>query len=134
MIHGLGLIHGKKHLIRASMEGVMYELYSVYDIITQIDNNVEQIIANGGYVNSDIWLQIQADIFNKEIAVAQIGEAAAFGAAYVAMAAVGAIEGLHVKLPIMQPTRKIKPIAENHAVYKEMFKQYKEFYNMLYKR
>lgn len=134
MIHGLGLIHGKKHLMRASMEGVMYELYSVYDIITQIDNNVEQIIANGGYVNSDIWLQIQADIFNKEIAVAQIGEAAAFGAAYVAMAAVGAIKDLRECLPIMQPTRKIKPNPENHAVYKESFKQYREFYDMLYKK
>lgn len=131
-IHGLQLIHGKKHFIRAAMEGVIYRMFSVYEVITQLNNNVKQIMANGGYTNSDIWLQIQADIFNKEIAVAGIGEAAAFGAAYVAMAAVGAVASLRHPLPCMKPQKVVCPVEDNHIVYKDGYKQFKELYSRIY--
>lgn len=130
-IHGLRLFHGKKHLIRAAMEGVIYKMFSVYEAIARLNGNVERIMGNGGYVNSDIWLQIQADVFNKEIAVAGIGEAAVFGAAYTAMAAVGAVKNLKQPLPAMQPSRIVKPIEENARVYKEAYKNYRRLYSVL---
>jgi gluconokinase len=131
-LHGLQLIHGRKHIIRAAMEGVMYKMYSVFEVIAQINNNVKVIIGNGGYVKSDVWLQIQADLFNKEIAVAGIGEAAAFGAAYTAMAAIGAIRNLKTPLPAMEPSRIIRPIVENHQVYQAAYSDFKSLYKQFY--
>ena len=131
-LHGLQLMHGRKHIVRAAMEGVIYRMYSVYEVITQLNNNVKQIIANGGYVNSEVWLQIQADIFGKEIAVAGIGEASVFGAAYVAMVAVGAVADLRQKLPCMEPQKVIIPQNNNSMVYGENYGHFKKLYHAIY--
>ncbi|NMB96906.1 MAG: gluconokinase [Clostridiaceae bacterium] len=131
-IHGLQLIHSGKHLVRAAMEAVIYRMFSVYEILTAFSDNVKQVIANGGYTNSEIWLQIQADVFNREIAVAGINEASAFGAAYVAMAAIGAIGSLKHPLPAMKPQKSIKPISENSEKYKKAYKDFKKLYSIIY--
>lgn len=131
-LHGLQLIHNKKHIIRASMEGVMFRMFSVYEAITRLNNNVKQIKANGGYIKSDIWLKIQADIFNKEIAVAGIGEATVFGAAYTAMVAVGALKGFNQILPEMQPIKVIKPNTENTEIYKNSYNLFRDLYDKIY--
>lgn len=131
-IHGLQLMHGKKHFIRAAMEGVMYRMFSVYEAVTQLNNNVKQIKANGGYINSDIWLQIQADIFDKDIAVAGVGEAAVLGAAYTGMAAVGAIKDLKQPLKEMEPQKVIKPSGNNKLIYKDAYKRFKDLYSSIY--
>lgn len=131
-IHGLKLIHGKKHIVKAAMEAVIYRMYSLYEVIAGMGVNVKQIIANGGYANSDVWLRIQADIFGKDIAVAGITEAAAFGAAYVAMVFAGAVPNLKHPLPCMKPSRVVKPVMENHPIYKEMYKTFMELYSKIY--
>jgi len=131
-LHGLQLFHTRKHFVRAAMEAVMFRMFSVYEAITQLNNNVKQIKANGGYIKSDIWLKIQADIFNKEIAVAGIGEAAVFGAAYTAMVAVGAISGFNQILPEMKPLKVVKPDPENVEVYRNTYKRFKDLYYKIY--
>jgi len=114
------------------MEAVIYRMFSVYEILTAFSDDVKQVIANGGYTSSDIWLQIQADVFNREIVVAGINEASAFGAAYVSMAAVGAISSLKQPLPAMEPQKSIKPINENSEIYKNVYKDFKTLYNKIY--
>lgn len=131
MISGLQLMHGRKHFIRAAMEGVIYRMYSVFEAIGRLDGNIRQIRASGGYVSSDVWLQIQADIFGMDIEVAQSGEAAALGAAYAAMNALGAVKDGQL-LPGMTPGRRIKPLKENLGVYKEGYRQFGELYKKLY--
>ncbi len=130
-LHGLRLMHGRKHFIRAAMEGVMYRMFSVFEAIGSMGKNPARIIANGGYVNSDIWLQMQADIFNREIAVAGVPEAAVFGAACIAMIGTGALDGFGARLECMEPQKVIKPVEGNSFVYKECYKQYKELYDRI---
>lgn len=134
IISGIQLNHGKEHLMRAAMEGVMYNMFSIYEAIMQLNSNAREIIANGGYANSDIWLQIQADIFNKAISVAGIKEAAAFGAAFVAMAGIGAIDSLTEKnmLPAMKPNMTIEPIKANVDIYQRGYVEFKKVYDVVY--
>ncbi len=129
---GLSLTHGRKHQVRAAMEGVIYRMFSLYEILSGMNDSVKQIRANGGYVQSDVWLSIQADIFGREIAVAGISEATVFGAAYTAMAATGAISSLREPLPCMQPSRIIAPNPANRAVYEEGFQKFKDLYDRIY--
>jgi gluconokinase len=131
-IHGIQLIHNKKHFIRAAMEAVIYRMFSVYEVLTGFSDNVKQVIANGGYTNSDIWLQIQADVFDRDIAVAGVGEASAFGAAYVGMAATGMINSLKQPLPAMQVQKVIRPTKENSKTYKEMYMAFIDLYDKIY--
>lgn len=131
-LHGLRLMHGRKHFIRAAMEGVMYRMFSVFEAIESMDRKPARIIANGGYVKSDLWLQMQADIFNREIAVAGVPEAAVFGAACIAMVSTGALESFGSRLECMQPQKLIKPDEGNNSAYRECYKQYKEIYGKIY--
>lgn len=128
---GLRFMNDKRHIIRAAMEGIIYNMYSIYRMIEKIDNNVVQIIANGGYAKSDTWLQIQADIFNKEIAVAGVTEASVFGAAYTAMVAVGDIKSLNEPIPKMKPIKVIRPNQKNIAIYKDSYDQFLSYYTTI---
>ncbi|MEA4890587.1 MAG: gluconokinase [Clostridiaceae bacterium] len=134
VISGLDLTHTPRHLVKAAMEGVVYRLFSVYETLTVINHNVRQIRANGGYARSEVWLQIQADVFGKEIAVNGVGEAAALGAAYLSMASVGAIGGLDQPLPAMQVSRVLQPNPENTAVYQEGYRTFVNLYHDLYQK
>lgn len=132
LMFGLDYSHSKKHIIRAAMEGVMYRMYSIYEVMACLNSNAKQIRANGGYVKSDIWLQIQADIFNKEILVSGVGEASALGAAFMGMVAVGAVRDIRQLLPGMKPRKVVTPVEENHNIYKRMYKLAKEVYESVY--
>lgn len=134
LMYGLDYNHGKKHIVRAAMEGIMYRMYSIYEVMSSLNNNVKQIRANGGYVKSDIWLQIQADIFNKEIHVSGVGEASALGAAFLSMAALGAAGSMTELLPGMESQKVIKPVEENHAVYRKSYELAKQVYNSIYRK
>ncbi|MCI1944985.1 gluconokinase [Clostridium luticellarii] len=128
---GLRFMHSKKHIIRAGMESVIYNMYSIYKMIEKIDGNVEQIIANGGYANSDVWLQIQADIFNKEIAVAGVKEASVLGAAYTGMVSVGDVKNFKQPVSRMKPLKVIKPKEKNVVLYREMYSEFLDNYSAI---
>jgi len=134
LMFGLGFSHGRKHIIRAAMEGVMYRMYSVYEVISKLRNTATQIKANGGYVKSDLWMQMQADIFNKEILVSGVGEASALGAAYICMFSLGAVRDLKQILPSMHPRKVIVPNPEHHEVYTRAYELSQQIYNCIYNR
>lgn len=132
LMFGLGYSHGRKHIIRAAMEGVMYRLYSVYEVLSALRNNASQIRANGGYANSDLWLQIQADLFSKEVLVSSVTEASALGAAYTAMYALGAVKDIKSLLPSMAVSKVVRPIEENTLAYNRMYTLAMQVYGSLY--
>jgi len=81
---GLTLHHDRRHLCRAVMEGVVFALKQVLDLMIELGIPVERIIASGGATNHPLWLQLQSDIFNRPIHLTQTIEAAAVGAALLA--------------------------------------------------
>lgn len=125
--------HGKKHLVKAAMEGVIYRLYSIYLAMREVNGQeVRSIRANGGYIRSLPWMQIQADVFGAEITVPKVKEASALGAAYTAMLAVGKVSDLRQGLPAMGPERTILPNLRNHEIYRECYARAQEVYGRVY--
>lgn len=84
MFFGLQLNHQSAHLIRAVMEGVTFGLKDSLTILQELGIAGERIIASGGAVNSPVWLQMQADIFQKEVCVCDVKEQACLGACILA--------------------------------------------------
>lgn len=132
LMYGLGLSHGRKHIIRAAMEGIMYRIFSVYEVLSKLQNSAEQIRATGGYTKSPLWLQMQADIFNKDILVSGVSETSALGVAYLCMFSLGIVKNIKDLLPGMAPKTVIKPIKANHDVYEGTYKLSKQIYNNIY--
>lgn len=82
--YGLRLGHDRAHFIRSVMEGVVYSLKNSLDILGGMGLAPELLIASGGGARSPLWLQMQADIFEREIAVCDVNEQACLGAAILA--------------------------------------------------
>ena len=81
---GLSFNHTRAHLIRTVMEGVVFALRQGLEIMQNLGVDPEKIVASGGATAHPLWLQLQADIFNRPIYRSTTSEAAAFGAALLA--------------------------------------------------
>jgi xylulokinase len=78
------------HLVRAIMEGVTYSLRDSFDIIRGLGVPVRQIRASGGGSRSQLWRQIQADVFGQRVVTLNAEEGAAYGVALLAAVGGGA--------------------------------------------
>lgn len=87
---GLRLDHGRAHLVRAVMEGVVFALRDGLEIIRELGVTSSEVRAVGGGAQSDLWLQIQRDIFNLPIRRSLTEHGAAYGAALLAGLGIGA--------------------------------------------
>ncbi|WP_307449229.1 MULTISPECIES: FGGY-family carbohydrate kinase [Microbacterium] len=85
---GLRGWHRRGHLLRAVMQGVVYNhRWHVDDLLTSFD--VESIHLTGGASNSGRWCQMFADALAREVRVAPTPEAGALGVCMLAGIGVG---------------------------------------------
>ncbi len=86
---GLELQHTQAHMVRAVMEGVVFALRQGLELMQSLGTPVERLVASGGSTRHALWLQLQADIFNRPVFVSTAEEATARGAALLAGVAAG---------------------------------------------
>ncbi len=88
----VGLTRGvnKYHFVRATLESIAY---STYDLAVQMEKDlgskIKSLKVDGGASRSDILMQIQSDLLDKELYKPVCVETTAMGAAYLAGLAVG---------------------------------------------
>ena len=92
MFFGLTLKHSRAHLMRAVMEGVVFSLRDCLELYEQLGQSCRRVIASGGGARSAPWLQMQADIFGKEVYTSKMLEQAGVGAAICAGVGAGVYE------------------------------------------
>ncbi len=129
---GLSQASGMGDICRAVMEGVAYSLKDTIEIFREYGLPIASVRAAGGGAGSDLWLQIQADIFGTPVAVANASEAPAFGAAL--LAAVGAGEHANVAEAAEDAVtivREYEPDAKQMQIYNGCYKTYTELYPAL---
>jgi gluconokinase len=122
---GFTINHTKAHLVRASMEGIVYCLYSIGKIL-QEKEEVVKVCASGGFALSTLWLQIVADIFNKKVCVTDASEGSALGAVMLGIEATNRplIENKENEV-IYQPN----PLA--HEQYSKQFQRFERIYEKI---
>lgn len=121
---GLGLHHKKEHMIRAVLEGVIFNLYTVFIALEEVIGTPEKIQATGGFARSGLWRQMMADIFNQEVTVPESFESSCLGAIVLGMYALGEIEDFSIISKWVGSTHAHAPIQENFEVYKELIPIY----------
>jgi len=118
---GLTLSHKKEHMIRAALEGVIYNLYTVFLALTEcMDGPVTRIQATGGFARSELWRQMMADIFDSEVVVPESYESSCLGACILGLYATGKIESFEVVSDMVGSTFNHTPKEEATAEYKKL--------------
>lgn len=121
-LFGFTINHTKAHLIRATIEGIVYCLYNIGKVLEE-KNEVLKIYASGGFAQSTLWLQILADTFNKKVCVSDARESSALGAVMLGVEAMG-------RLPIQAKKKEAiyLPDAMKHEAYKKQFQKFERIY------
>lgn len=132
-LFGLSLRHGKEHIIRAGMEGVIFSIYHVGQALERLAGEPQKILASGGFARSPLWLQILSDVFNREVFVPLSHQSSAWGAAWLALYSIGEVKDLETIKEHIPMQGHYLPNEENHQVYAEMFSLYKDLSETLNK-
>ncbi|MFA9465883.1 MAG: xylulokinase [Velocimicrobium sp.] len=140
MFFGIQLGNDDCTFIRSVMEGVTFALKDSLQIFDEMGIKNEKVIASGGGASSNVWLQIQADIFNKEVQVCKEKEQACLGACIIAGVGIGIFTSFeeacnkHVRFEkkIYKPDdRNVKRYEEIYEVYKELYKNNVELFEKI---
>ncbi|ARK09220.1 gluconokinase [Fibrella sp. ES10-3-2-2] len=120
--------HTQAHLVRAALEGVMFNLRQIELLLARHAGPTRVIHANGGFAQSEFWVQMMADVFGVPVRLNASNESGAIGAVLLARLALSLHTGKPVSLTDL--TRQIafghtfEPNAERHKVYLQSFKQF----------
>lgn len=128
---GLGLIHSREHMIRACMESVVYSFLDCMQVFEELGIPMEdRIIASGGGARSALWLQMQADILQKEIYTTKGREEACIGAAIAAGVGCGIYSSLEegCRSVVRMNDKVYEPNREHLDVYMKNFEVYRKVY------
>lgn len=124
---GLNFRHGPPQLVRAVMEGILFNLAMILDVLEEIGGACHEILAGGGFARSPFWLQMAADLFGRPLIVADNPETTAQGAALMALTALGGAPDLPAAVALLPPaTRRIEPNPDTHALYALLQASYSE--------
>lgn len=123
---GMNLRHGYPHLVRAVMEGVVFALRQGLELMESLAVPVERIIATGGATRHPLWLQLQADIFNRPVHVTPVEEATARGAALLAGIGAGIYAGAQeaVRVAVSEARLGMRPDTQRAARYALAYQEY----------
>jgi gluconokinase len=125
---GINITHKREHFLRAILEGVMFGVYSVGKALEETTGNIDTIYATGGFVRSELWVQMLADIFNKKVVIAESYESSCLGAVVLGMKAIGLIDNIEEVEKLVPISKTYKPDIENHEVYMKTFEIYERLY------
>ncbi|MGA7962643.1 MAG: xylulokinase, partial [Candidatus Acidiferrales bacterium] len=81
---GITAQHHRGHVVRAIMEGVAFSLRDSFEIFRELKIPAQSIRLGGGGARSELWRQIQADIYGMSVEIVEAEEGPAFGAALLA--------------------------------------------------
>lgn len=128
VLFGITLKHGKKHLLRATLEGVCYRMNSIFQVLEEVVDPAREIRVSGSFTRSELWLQMLADVLGKEVNVPSISEGAAFGAAVLGFVAAGVLHDIADTGKFVTVAKSYKPNPEISERYKQLMKIYERVY------
>lgn len=123
-LDGLDLRHGAGHVVRAAMEGVAFQLRRVVVAMADAGIFIERIHATGGFTASPLWLQILADVLQREIVVPVESEGSSIGAVLLGMVALGSAANVDAAGLMVRSESVVTPQAATAAAYDEGYTRF----------
>ncbi|MGF7048311.1 xylulokinase [Paenibacillus sp. DS2015] len=126
---GMDASHTRSHFCRSVMEGITFSLKESIDILRASGKQVSEVISIGGGSKNEVWLQMQADVFNATILKLESEQGPAMGAAMLAAYGCGWFPSLQACATAFLSTAKSYiPNPEAVATYEQLFNLYQEIY------
>lgn len=130
VIHGLTFAHGRNHLIRAMMEGLTYNLFSVYRML--VPDLKPELVVTGGILKSPTWLKITASFFNKTLWLPEIQETSLWGGVMLGLKALGMFSSLEESKNYIKICGQQNPDPEWEKIYQNLLTGYDQLHENVF--
>jgi gluconokinase len=123
--------HTKADFYQAAQEGILFNIFQCYKVLTRLNGVPARIILSGGILKSEFWTQMCIDIFGTEMETPSIDQSSLMGAIVLACEGIGAIS--NIKSFPFEKGRIVKPNPEKTKIYAKKFERYQYWYDKLNK-
>jgi xylulokinase len=136
---GLTMQHTRADIIRATLEGITFNLRLIMEALEEQGAKIEAIRVIGGGARGRVWRQIMADIYQKPILrLALLEEATSMGAAIAGGVGVGIFpdftiaETLTPEVDRMQPNPALRPVYDRlYCIFNQCYDAFVPLYDAL---
>lgn len=129
---GLSQRHGIKEMCRSVMEGVTYSLRDTVELFRECGLDVKKVVASGGGAKSQLWRQMQADMYNASVITMNMEEGPGAGAAILGAVGAGHFKNIQEACDaILKVTSVTDPNPKQVECYNEYYQIYKSLYASL---
>ena len=127
---GINSLHSREHFMRAILEGISFSMCQILQAMEETGGPIDTVYASGGFIESDFWLQMMADILGKKVVVSYAADASAMGAIFLALHALGQIKKWSEVKKMVVTSAVFEPDAAAHGLYNKNLL----IFNSLYKK
>ena len=130
---GLSLIHDRKDLARAILEGVAFETKMVIAAMEDVLGKPFDVLRlSGGGSKSPLWNQIQADIYGRTVERLKVSECTTLGATILGAAGCGVFPSVEEGVAQMvHPLDTVEPNAGRQELYREQLDLYRYAFQVM---
>lgn len=130
-ITGLSLNHGKGHLWRALLEGFGYAIRHHVRVFNDLGYPTTRFLASDGGAQSELWMQIVADILQEPVQLLTGHPGSSLGAAWMAAIGAGFSDDWDGPQAFVGYGRRIEPDRTNADLYDSGYRRFRETYQAL---
>lgn len=130
VMFGLTLAHVESDMLRAAMEGVLFQITAIVSLMKQAGGKPKEVRASGGFARSTLWCQMMADMLGVPVRVPDSIESSGLGAAQLGLYAMEGCRGSLLRWKEMNGSL-YEPDQTNHRVYQELLPLYLSIYERL---
>ena len=119
-------------MLRAVFEGVAFSHYSHIEKLLRLREAPKAVRIAGGAVNSQVWLQIFADVIGLPLEVVATKELGAMGCAMAAAVCAGLYPDYRAAAERMVKVKaRVLPDAGRHQAYQAQYRRYRKLADLL---
>lgn len=123
----ISMQHSRLHFARALLESICYELKWIAESVESVCGYSNKVVVSGGITHFSDWVQILADVLNREVIVLSGHDASAIGAARLAF------QTLKLPFQFTTPVYAIyKPQNAGIQVYETGYKRFLKLYRAVW--
>ncbi len=118
---GLNIKHERAHFVRAAIEGILYEIYSIGKTLKKY-RTINSLSINGSFGTLPFFAQMVADIYNKQVRLKHNYHSVSYGSYLLSATEMGIYGSLDEAAKTVVLDDQAKPDKQTHAIYMKYYK------------
>jgi gluconokinase len=122
---GINIKHERRHFIRAALEGILYEIYSIGRTLEEY-HKIDSLSINGSFAAIPFFTQMIADIFNKNVTLGHSYYSVGLGAYLLSATEMGVYKNLDEAARTVGFPESYSPRESDHLSYMDCYKLFEK--------